>query len=105
MAEQITVRYVQVDDRWEITVSARGEQLAAVARGIVAARNRAELLVEQIAPGEKARRVVHLLNDNALEFTMAYMSALLNPRDELSARPAMDAQDAGGDATDAKPAQ
>ena len=76
MVEAITATYVQQDADWTITVSGSGKQLTARAPGIIAARDRADQLVEQLET-EGRITVVHLLNGSALEFTSAYMTARL----------------------------
>lgn len=77
MAQAITVMYAQDNDDWSITVAGLGEELTARAPGIIAARDRADQLVEQLAGADKHLTVVHLLNGSALEFTSAYMTARL----------------------------
>ncbi|MEU7782980.1 MULTISPECIES: hypothetical protein [unclassified Amycolatopsis] len=76
MVEAITATYVQEDADWTITVSGQGKELTARAPGIIAARDRADQLVEELAVDGKAT-VVHLLNGSALDFTSAYMTARL----------------------------
>ena len=76
MVEAITATYVQEDADWAVTVSGRGKELSARAPGIIAARDRADQLVEQLAGGGRAT-VVHLINGSALDFTSAYMTARL----------------------------
>jgi hypothetical protein len=76
MVEAITATYVQDDADWAITVSGRGKELTARAPGIIAARDRADQLVEQLG-GDGKNTVVHLLNGSALDFTSAYMTARL----------------------------
>lgn len=76
MVEAITATYVQEDADWAITVSGRGKELTARAPGIIAARDRADQLVEELA-GDGRTTVVHLLNGSALDFTSAYMTARL----------------------------
>ncbi|WP_033288428.1 hypothetical protein [Amycolatopsis jejuensis] len=76
MVETITATYKHENDDWTITVSGRGKELTGKAPGIIAARDRADQLVEKIAPNERPT-VVHLLNGNALEFTSTYMAARL----------------------------
>lgn len=76
MVETITATYKHDNDDWTITVSDRGKELTGKAPGIIAARDRADQLVEKLAPNERPT-VVHLLNGNALEFTSAYMAARL----------------------------
>jgi hypothetical protein len=76
MAEPIMATYVQSDEDWTITVSGPGEPRSAKAPGIIAARDRADQMVEELAPDGKPT-VVHLLNGSALDFTEAYMTARL----------------------------
>lgn len=75
MAEPIEANYVPDGDDWTITISGRGKRLTAKAPGIIAARDRTDQLVEELAPDEEHRTVVHLLNGDALEFTTAYLTA------------------------------
>jgi hypothetical protein len=76
MVEAITATYVQQDADWAITVSGQGKELTARAPGIIAARDRADQLVEQLSDGGRTT-VVHLINGSALDFTSAYMTARL----------------------------
>jgi hypothetical protein len=76
MVEAITATYDQQDGDWAITVSGHGKELTARAPGIIAARDRADQLVEELG-GEGRATVVHLLNGSALDFTSAYMTARL----------------------------
>ncbi|MEU8634521.1 hypothetical protein AB0C38_20260 [Amycolatopsis sp. NPDC048633] len=76
MVEAITATYIQEDADWAITVSGHGKELTARAPGIIAARDRADQLVEELA-GEGRTTVVHLINGSALDFTSAYMTARL----------------------------
>jgi len=76
MVEAITATYVQDDADWAITVNGRGKELTARAPGIIAARDRADQLVEELA-GDGKTTVVHLINGSALDFTSAYMTARL----------------------------
>ena len=87
MPDPIEVNYVPDGDDWQVTVSGRGQQLAGRAPGLIAARDRADQLVEKLAPEAKFRTVVHLLNGDALEFTTAYLTARLSK----PAEPAPDA--------------
>ncbi len=75
MAEPIEANYVPDGDDWTITVSGRGKQLTGSAPGIIAARDRTDQLVEELAPNEEYRTVVHLLNGDAVQFTTAYLTA------------------------------
>ncbi|WIX82362.1 hypothetical protein QRX50_17145 [Amycolatopsis carbonis] len=74
--ETITATYAHENDDWTITVSGRGEERTAKAPGIIAARDRADQLVDELAPDGRPT-VVHLLNGSALEFTSSYMAARL----------------------------
>jgi hypothetical protein len=77
MPDPIEVNYVPDGDDWQVTVSGRGQKRKAKAPGLIAARDRADQLVEQVAPNEEFRTVVHLLDGDALEFTTAYLTARL----------------------------
>ncbi|MEV0071236.1 hypothetical protein [Amycolatopsis sp. NPDC050768] len=74
--ETITATYAHENDDWTITVSGRGGARTAKAPGIIAARDRADQLVDELAPDGRPT-VVHLLNGSALEFTSSYMTARL----------------------------
>jgi hypothetical protein len=76
VVETITATYLHDNEDWTITVNGRGKELSAKAPGIIAARDRADQLVEQVAPDGRPT-VVHLLNGSALEFTSTYMTARL----------------------------
>jgi hypothetical protein len=76
MVEAITATYVQEAADWTITVNGRGKELTAKAPGIIAARDRADQLVEELGEGGRTT-VVPLLNGSALDFTSAYMTARL----------------------------
>jgi hypothetical protein len=82
MAEPIEANYVPEGDDWTITVTGRGKKLTAKAPGIIAARDRTDQLVEQLAPDEEHRTVVHLLNGDAVEFTTAYLTARMTTKAE-----------------------
>lgn len=78
MADPIEVNYVPDGDDWSVTVKGRGQKLTGQAPGLIAARDRADQLVEKIAPDEPGHKtVVHLLNGDAVEFTTAYLTARL----------------------------
>jgi hypothetical protein len=77
MTQAITATYAQDNDDWSITVAGLGRESTARAPGIIAARDRADQLVEKLTGAEKQLTVVHLLNGSALEFTSAYMTARL----------------------------
>ncbi|MEY7974133.1 hypothetical protein AB8O38_19230 [Saccharomonospora xinjiangensis] len=75
--QTITAKYVQREEDWTVTVSGLGKTLNGEASGIIAARDRADQLVEQLAGEGNAPTVVHLLNGSAYEFTSTYMTARL----------------------------
>lgn len=75
--DPITATYVHDEADWTITVSGLGKELTDRAPGIIAARDRADQLVEKVAPERNGRTVVHLLNGSAFEFTAAYIEARL----------------------------
>ncbi|MBB3052044.1 hypothetical protein FHS23_003073 [Prauserella isguenensis] len=97
MAQPITAVYVRDEEDYTVTVAGEGQELTDKAPGIIAARDRADQLIEKIAPrtgGDEDPTVVHLLNGSAFEFTSAYMTARLS-RTEAAEQD----ESAGGDAT------
>lgn len=83
MADPIEAHYTPDGDDWTVAVKGRGRTLTGRAPGLIAARDRADQLVEQIAPEESGRKtVVHLLNGDAVEFTTAYLTARLARTEE-----------------------
>ncbi|WP_188316633.1 hypothetical protein [Solihabitans fulvus] len=75
-AEPITVNYVPEGDDWAVRASTGGRSLDAHAPGLIAARDRADQLVEQLTKDTKQDvTVVHLLEGDALAFTTAYLHA------------------------------
>lgn len=88
MGDPIEANYVPDGGDWTVTVSRHGERLTGTAPGIIAARDRADQLVEELAPGEEKRIVVHLLNGDALEFTTAYLTARMTTAEPAPAEPA-----------------
>ncbi|GAA3574794.1 hypothetical protein GCM10022222_69170 [Amycolatopsis ultiminotia] len=103
MVETITATYEHDNEDWTITVSGQGKELTARAPGIIAARDRADQLVEKLAPNERPT-VVHLLNGNALEFTSTYMAARLTLPEQapLEVPPAGGRKDQAGPDTSGK---
>ncbi|MFC4858026.1 hypothetical protein [Actinophytocola glycyrrhizae] len=78
MADPIEVHYTPDGDDWSVVVMGRGQTLTGRAPGLIAARDRADQLVETIAPDEPGHKtVVHLLDGDAVEFTTAYLTARL----------------------------
>ncbi|WP_037252806.1 hypothetical protein [Kibdelosporangium aridum] len=82
MMEPIEANYVPDGDDWTITIVGRGKTLTATAPGLIAARDRADQLVEELAGNEKNRTVVHRLDGDALKFTTAYLNARLAKPEE-----------------------
>lgn len=76
--EAITANYVEHADDWSVTVTGRGEEWSEHAPGIIAARDRAEQLIESLKSATAETAVVHLLRGSALEFTTTYMTARLS---------------------------
>lgn len=88
MMEPIEANYVPDGDDWTITIVGRGKTLTATAPGLIAARDRADQLVEELAGNEKNRTVVHRLDGDALEFTTAYLNArLAKPEEPAAGKP------------------
>lgn len=85
--DAIEANYTPDGNDWTITVTGRGQMLTGTAPGIIAARDRADQLVEKIAPSEKLRTVVHMLSGDAVAFTSAYLSARLAKPTEPAAEP------------------
>lgn len=102
MMEPIEANYVPDGDDWTITIVGRGKTLTAKAVGLIAARDRADQLVEEIAGQEKNRTVVHRLDGDALQFTTAYLNArLAKPTEPVAAEKAPEKSQAA--AKDAEP--
>ncbi|TWH18206.1 hypothetical protein [Prauserella rugosa] len=84
MVQPITAVYVREEEDYTVTVAGLGKEFSDTAPGIIAARDRADQLIEKIAPrtgSDEDPTVVHLLNGSALEFTSAYMTARLSKTD------------------------
>lgn len=100
MAQPITAVYVRDEEDYTVTVAGEGRELTDKAPGIIAARDRADQLIEKIAPrtgSDEDPTVVHLLNGSAFEFTSAYMTARLSRTE--TAEQDESADDETGDAT------
>jgi hypothetical protein len=89
MLDPIAANYVPEGDDWTVLVTGRGKTLTGKAPGLIAARDRADQLVEELAPDEEYRTVVHLLNGDAVEFTTAYLTARLARPAETASAPAV----------------
>ncbi|GGM40845.1 hypothetical protein GCM10012275_09760 [Longimycelium tulufanense] len=71
----VTVNYEPAGEDWKVVVTAGEKERTAEASGLVAARDRAEEIVEELVPQADRRTVVHLLEGNAFDFTAAYLQA------------------------------
>ncbi|WP_007026950.1 hypothetical protein, partial [Saccharomonospora iraqiensis] len=75
--QTVTATYARTDENWTVRVSGLGRELDAEASGIIAARDRADQLVDELASGGEQPTVVHLIEGSAVEFTSTYMAARL----------------------------
>jgi hypothetical protein len=83
MADPIEAHYTPDGDDWKVAVKGRGRTLTGRAPGLIAARDKADQLVEQLTTEESGRKtVVHLLDGDAVEFTTAYLTARLARTEE-----------------------
>lgn len=87
MFEPIMANYTPEGDDWAVEVTAAGETRTATAPGLIAARDAADQLVEELVPDDDVRTVVHTLEGDAFEFTSAYLAARLGKRDASAAPP------------------
>ncbi|HWC80079.1 MAG TPA: hypothetical protein VG756_08960 [Pseudonocardiaceae bacterium] len=97
MQSPITVNYVPDGKDWSITVDWDGQTRKASAAGLIAARDRADQIVEKVATGETTRTVVHMLDGDAYAFTTSYLHARLGLTEvPLSAQAEAAAEGAAG---------
>jgi hypothetical protein len=73
--EPITVHYLPEGDDWTVNVTTGETLLTDQAPGLIAARDRADQLVEKLSGQDEHRTVVHLLAGDAFAFTTAYLHA------------------------------
>jgi hypothetical protein len=101
MADPIEAHYTPDGDDWTVAVTGRGRTLTGRAPGLIAARDRADQLVEELAPHEAGHKtVVHMLNGDAVEFTTAYLTARLARTEEPTpAQPEAEAEKPASDET------
>ena len=81
--DPIQADYERDGDDWTIKVRSGDKTLTGQAPGLIAARDRADQLVEKLVPDAEHPTVVHLLNGDALEFTTAYLNARLAPTEKV----------------------
>lgn len=108
MFEPIMANYTPDGDDWAVEVTAAGETRTATAPGLIAARDAADQLVEELVPDDDVRTVVHTLDGDAFEFTSAYLAARLGKREPSPAPPSPregDAPEAAAPPADAGPAE
>lgn len=80
----ITVNYIPDGDDWLVTVTSDGDKQTVRAPGLIAARDQADQLVEQVAPNATGRVVIHLLNGDGFAFSTAYLQARHGLSDEAT---------------------
>lgn len=80
----ITVNYLPDGDDWSVTVTAGTESQTARAPGLIAARDKADQLIEQVAPNPTGRVVIHLLDGDGFAFSTAYLQARHGLSDEAT---------------------
>ncbi|MBW4720680.1 hypothetical protein [Saccharothrix obliqua] len=69
----ITADYRRDGDDWAVTVRRGDRALAATAPGLIAARVQADQLVDELTGGHNRCTVVHMLDGDALAFSVAYL--------------------------------
>jgi len=76
-ATPILVNYQPQGEDWTVNVQSDGTVLTEQAPGLIAARDRADQMVEQLTGADTNRKptVVHLLEGDAFAFTTAYLHA------------------------------
>jgi hypothetical protein len=96
MFEPIEANYTSVGDDWTIEVTCLGKTLTATATGLIAARDQADHLVENLVTDDEPRTVVHMLDGDAVGFTAAYLTA----RMAVDAKPDAGAENGSAEVTD-----
>jgi hypothetical protein len=71
----VTANYVPDGEDWTVTVTAGANRKTARAPGLIAARDKADQLIEQVAPNPSGRVVIHLLEGDGFAFSTAYLQA------------------------------
>lgn len=82
----VTANYMPDGDDWTVTVASGGDRETARAPGLIAARDKADQLIDEIVPNASGRVVIHLLNGDAFAFTTAYLQARHGLSDEATRR-------------------
>lgn len=97
-SSHITANYIPDGQDWAVTVTDGGAARTARAPGLIAARDKAEQLIEQVAPNATGRVVIHLLDGDGFAFSTAYLQARHGLSDEAT-REAAAAADVSAHAT------
>jgi hypothetical protein len=94
----ITANYVPDGDDWVVTVTADHDRRSVRAPGLIAARDAADQLIEEVAPSQVGRVVIHLLDGDGFAFSTAYLQARHGLSDEATqqAAAAADGASRGG---------
>ncbi|MBA8823126.1 hypothetical protein FHX42_000455 [Saccharopolyspora lacisalsi] len=80
----ITANYLPDGNDWSVTVTSGTESQSARAPGLIAARDKADQLIEQLAPNPAGRVVIHLLDGDGFAFSTAYLQARHGLSDEAT---------------------
>jgi hypothetical protein len=80
----ITVNYIPDGEDWSLTVTAGADRKTARAPGLIAARDKADQLIEQVSPNPNGRVVIHLLDGDGFAFSTAYLQARHGLSDEAT---------------------
>lgn len=96
---QITANYVPQGNDWQVTVTAGDDHKTVRAPGLIAARDQAEQLIDELAPSKAGRVVIHLLNGDGFAFTTAYLQARHGLSDEATRQAAQAAVGHANNAT------
>lgn len=83
-AGHITANYVPDGQDWTITVTTGSVRKTSKAPGLIAARDQADQLIEQVAPQSAGRVVIHLLDGDGFAFSTAYLQARHGLSDEAT---------------------
>lgn len=96
--EHITANYVPDGDDWSVTVTSGSEKTTARAPGLIAARDKADQIIDQVAPNPHGRVVIHLLDGDGFAFSTAYLQARHGLSDEATMQAAAAADGASKNA-------
>lgn len=80
----ITANYVPDGDDWSVTVTTDYGRESARAPGLIAARDKADQIIDRFAPSRHGRVVIHLLDGDGFAFSTAYLQARHGLSDEAT---------------------